>query len=43
MELTPEDLERAEFGSTDSGFDPDAVRELLRKAAERIRELDVKA
>lgn len=40
MDVTPEDLERAEFASADAGFDPDAVRELLRKAAERMRALE---
>ena len=40
MEVTPEALERAEFDSTDAGFDPNAVRELLRKAADRIRALE---
>jgi len=40
VEVTPEALERAEFDSTGAGFDPDAVRELLRKAADRIRSLE---
>jgi hypothetical protein len=40
VDVTPEDLERAEFDSTDGGFEPDAVRELLRKAAERMRALE---
>lgn len=40
MDVTPEDLERAEFDTADGGFDPDAVRELLRKAAARMRALE---
>ena len=40
MEFSPEDLESAEFGSADEGYDHDAARELLRKTAERIRELE---
>lgn len=40
MDVTPEDLERAEFETTDAGFDPDAVRELLRSAATRMRALE---
>jgi cell division septum initiation protein DivIVA len=40
VDVTPEDLERAEFGTTDAGFEPDAVRDLLRKAASRMRALE---
>jgi cell division septum initiation protein DivIVA len=40
VDVTPEDLERAEFDTSDDGFDPEAVRELLRGAAERIRTLE---
>ena len=40
MDVTPEDLERAEFDSAADGFDPEGVRELLRKAAERMRALE---
>ncbi|MEQ8841738.1 MAG: hypothetical protein RIB98_12235 [Acidimicrobiales bacterium] len=40
MDISPEDLERAEFDTTDNGLDPDAVRDLLRKAAERMRVLE---
>ena len=37
MDVTPEDLEQAEFATAEEGFDPEAVRELLRKAAARMR------
>lgn len=40
VDLTPEQLERAEFATSDTGFEPDAVRELLRRAADRIRTLE---
>ena len=40
MDLTPEELERAEFAVTPDGYDPDEVRALLARAAERIRELE---
>jgi len=35
VDVTPEDLERAEFDSAADGFDPEGVRELLRKAADK--------
>ncbi len=40
VDLTPEDLEKADFASAESGFDPDAVRDLLSRAAERLREVE---
>jgi len=40
VDVTPEDLERAEFETADGGFEPDAVRELLRNAATRMRALE---
>ena len=40
MDPTPEELERADFSTIDAGYDPDAVRGLLRKAADRIRALE---
>jgi DivIVA domain-containing protein len=40
VDVTPEELERAEFDTADEGFDPEAVRELLRKAAARMRALE---
>jgi DivIVA domain-containing protein len=40
VDLTPEELERSEFDTTDQGFDPDQVRAVLTRAAERIRELE---
>jgi F0F1-type ATP synthase membrane subunit b/b' len=43
VDLTPEDLERAEFDTTEEGFDPEQVRVLLTHAAERIRELEEKS
>jgi vacuolar-type H+-ATPase subunit H len=41
VDIDPEKLQLAEFDSLDDGgFDPEQVRETLRKAAERIRELE---
>lgn len=40
MDLTLEELERADLATAADGFDRDAVRDLLRRAAERIRVLE---
>ena len=40
MDLTPEELESTDFTTTEEGYDPDEVRALLRRAAERIRQLE---
>jgi succinate dehydrogenase/fumarate reductase flavoprotein subunit len=40
VDVTPEELERAAFESVDGRLDPDAVRRMLRRAAERIRMLE---
>lgn len=43
MDVTPEELERAEFTQTNDGYDPAEVDALLRRAAARIRELTERA
>jgi cell division septum initiation protein DivIVA len=40
VDVTPEDLERAALDAEDGRIDPDAIRALLRRAAERIRTLE---
>ena len=39
VDLTPEELDSAQFTTAVSGYDPDEVRALLRRAAARLEEL----